>query len=199
MKYYVKNNNSKNTFLLFHGTGGTYRDLISIANFIDPDANIIAFEGNELEGGARRFFKRHAIGQFDIPNLILNTNELNSDIMNIKNDPNFKDTNLIGMGFSNGSNILESLMQMHNDSLKNYILLNPVYVRKELDFPNLKDINVLMVSSFNDPYTTDSDTLNLVQTLKKSGANLETYIHEEGHRLTQEGLNRTKQWYINNF
>lgn len=199
MKYYIQNQNSKNTFLLFHGTGGTYRDLLSIAQFIDPKSNLVAFEGPEVENGARRFFKRYAIGQFDIENLELNTSDLNKDIEFIKKDPNFATTNLIGMGFSNGANILESLTVMYPHTLKNIVLLSPVYVRKDLKFKDLNGVNILIITSLNDPYSTEDDTKQLINDLKQSGANLDVFLHNDGHRLTQEALNYTKTWYLNLF
>ncbi|VEU82308.1 alpha/beta hydrolase [Acholeplasma hippikon] len=198
MKYYVRNKKSNKTQLLFHGTGGSYRDLISIAEYIDPSSNYIAFEGNELEEGMRRFFKRHAIGKFDIPNLELNTTELDKDIKDIKQMNEFKDTNFVAMGFSNGANILESLFQMYPDSLKNFMLLSPVYVRKDLKFKDLTGLNILIVTSYNDPYTTKKDLELLINDLKDANANVDLYLHDAGHRLTEGALNYAKDWYFRN-
>ena len=46
MIYKYINNQSENTLILFHGTGGSMDDLIPIAKFIDQNANILTVEGH---------------------------------------------------------------------------------------------------------------------------------------------------------
>lgn len=196
MKYFIENNLSKKTLLLFHGTGGTHKDLIPFAKYMNPKDNLIAFEGPELEDGARRFFKRFGMGNFDIPNLEENTNELNNDIMNIKNDPYFSASNMVAMGFSNGANILEHLLLTYPKTLNNYILLSPVYVRKDKAFKDLDGVNILIVASYVDPYTSKEDIDQLKNDLVNAGANVDLFLHNQGHRLTEEALNYTKAWYL---
>src|SRR5690625_6155548 len=67
---------SKPTFVLLHGTGGTEHDLLPIAEKIDPEVNILSVRGNVLENGMPRFFKRLAEGVFDEEDLVFRKKEL---------------------------------------------------------------------------------------------------------------------------
>ncbi len=71
------NDESKPTLLLLHGTGGNERDLLPLAERIDPNANVLSVRGNVVENGMPRFFRRLAEGVFDIEDLIKRTEELN--------------------------------------------------------------------------------------------------------------------------
>lgn len=44
------------TLVLFHGTGGTERDLIPLAKHISPESSVLSLRGNVLENGMPRFF-----------------------------------------------------------------------------------------------------------------------------------------------
>lgn len=51
-------NNSEETLILLHGTGGRETDLLDIAATVNSSANILAFRGDVLEGQQLRYFKR---------------------------------------------------------------------------------------------------------------------------------------------
>lgn len=66
MTYLVKNGHpDQPTFILLHGTGGNEESLLNLANFLNPDANLISLRGEVNENEALRFFKRHREGLFD--------------------------------------------------------------------------------------------------------------------------------------
>ncbi len=44
------------TLVLFHGTGGTERDLLPLAKHIAPESSVLSLRGNVLENGMPRFF-----------------------------------------------------------------------------------------------------------------------------------------------
>src|SRR6476469_11217403 len=69
-------NESKQTLLLLHGTGGTEDDLIPLGNELAPNASILSVRGKVLENGMPRFFRRLGEGVFDLEDLKLRTEEL---------------------------------------------------------------------------------------------------------------------------
>src|SRR5690554_5972187 len=116
-KYIFIKRKSNHTFLLLHGTGGNEHSLIDLANAIDPDVNILALRGNVVEFGHNRFFRRLGLGQYDISNLIEETNNLNDFLDEVSKKEKI-DRNLItGIGFSNGANIMQSLFQLKGKRL----------------------------------------------------------------------------------
>jgi len=48
---YKENDSSAVTLLLLHGTGGDEKDLLPLADIIDPNANILSVRGQVLENG----------------------------------------------------------------------------------------------------------------------------------------------------
>src|SRR5690625_2362530 len=64
------------TLFLLHGTGGTEKDLLPLAEMVDADAAVLSVRGNVLENGMPRFFKRFAEGVFDEEDLRFRTEEL---------------------------------------------------------------------------------------------------------------------------
>ena len=61
------------TLLLLHGTGGDERDLVGLGRRLAPAAALLSPRGKVLEGDAPRFFRRLAVGQLDIPDLLERT------------------------------------------------------------------------------------------------------------------------------
>lgn len=64
------------TLLLLHGTGGDEHDLLPLGNTLAPQAALLSPRGKVLEQGMPRFFRRLAVGQLDIPDLLARTEEL---------------------------------------------------------------------------------------------------------------------------
>ena len=62
--------------LVLHGTGGDENDLIPLGKMVSPGAALLSPRGKVLEHGMPRFFRRLAVGQLDIPDLLRRTDEL---------------------------------------------------------------------------------------------------------------------------
>lgn len=116
------NDESKPTLLLLHGTGGNERDLLPLAERIDPNANVLSVRGNVVENGMPRFFRRLAEGVFDIEDLIKRTEELNEFLNEAADQYGFDRDHILAIGYSNGANIAGSLLFHYQDALKGAIL-----------------------------------------------------------------------------
>ncbi len=197
MIHLFKKGKTEETMLLLHGTGGDEHDLIPLIKFIDEDASVLSARGNISENGMNRFFRRHSIGSYDVPSLILETNNLNDFIKESADTYGFNKDKVIALGFSNGANIAESLIQLHEKSLFAAILFNPVYLQPSLGFKNLNGLPVFIAASTTDPFTTKDEMLKLEHDLNAAGAKVFVYWHDAGHRLTNEALGSAKAWYFN--
>ena len=94
--------------LLLHGTGGTERDLLPLAQVIDPTAPVLSVRGNVLENGMPRFFRRLAEGVFDEEDLVFRTNELYEHLNAWAGEYGFDRGNVEAVGYSNGANLAGS-------------------------------------------------------------------------------------------
>src|SRR5690348_3801148 len=93
------------TLLLLHGTGGDENDLVPLGRQLAPGAGILSPRGKVSENGMPRFFRRLAVGQLDIPDLLERTDELADFVTSAATDYGFDPAGVIGLGLSNGANI----------------------------------------------------------------------------------------------
>lgn len=190
---------SKPVLLLLHGTGGTEKDLLPLAEMIDPDASVLSVRGNVLENGMPRFFRRLAEGVFDEEDLIARTKELHEFLDEAAEKYQFDRHNIIGIGYSNGANIAGSLLFHYEGSLKGASLHHPMVPRRNIELPNLKGTKVFIAAGENDPLCSAEESRDLDELLTSAGA--ETAVHWEmnGHSLTQTEVEAAARWYEANF
>jgi len=148
MKHIYKDNSSKSTFLLLHGTGGDEHDLLSLAQYINPSYNVLSVRGEVQEHGMNRFFKRLAEGIFDEEDLVFRTQQLRG-FVNLKAiEYGFDCSKVISLGYSNGANIAASILFHYQDAFEKAILLHPmVPLRKEL--PDLSNVSIFIGAGKN--------------------------------------------------
>jgi len=185
------------TLVMLHGTGGNEHDLIDIAKIIDKDANILSIRGNVLEYGMPRFFKRFAMGIFDIENLIEETHKLHDFIVEMSIRYGFSMEHTVGVGYSNGANILLSVLLHYNNPIKLAILYHPMIPIKDLNINDLSQTHVYITSSLNDQMIPKNDTVEMEAMLKSRNANTKIYWTETGHQLTKNEILESKEFYYN--
>ncbi|WP_188455943.1 alpha/beta hydrolase [Virgibacillus oceani] len=199
MKHIFKKGNDplKPTLLLLHGTGGTERDLLPLAEKIDKDAAILSVRGNVLENGMPRFFKRLAEGVFDEEDLIFRTNELNEFLNEAANENGFDRENIIAIGYSNGANIAASLLFHYQNALSGAILHHPMVPRSNMALPDLSGKNIFIAAGTNDPICPPEESKDLYSLLEQAKANLELHWENKGHQLTYAEVEAAAEWYRN--
>lgn len=189
---YIKNNNK--TMILLHGTGGDEKDLLPLAKYINGNASLLSFRGKVVENGHNRFFKRLSPGVYDLDNFKLETKDLKDAIIKYTNEYNIKLDDCTIVGFSNGANIAQGLIKDYPELIKNYILLSPDYINPNDEFKDLKDINIFISTSKDDPMINYDNVINLIKDLRKSNANLKltkTY----GHQVIKEVIDEAIVWF----
>lgn len=187
------------TLLLLHGTGGTERDLLPIAEMVDPDANVLSVRGNILENGMPRFFKRLKEGVFDLEDLIKQTKILAKFIDDASEKYQFDRDQVIAIGYSNGANIAGSLLFHYADVLKGAILHHPMVPIREVDLPNQKDTAIFIGAGENDPMCPAEESVDLERLLTDKGADVTVHWERNGHQLTQTEVNAAREWYQEQF
>ena len=114
------------TLVLLHGTGGDERDLLGLGRQVAPSAALLSPRGKVLEGGMPRFFRRLAVGQLDIPDLLVRTDELAAFVTAAAQGYGRDPGKIAALGFSNGANIAVSLLLRHPTLLGAAALLRPM-------------------------------------------------------------------------
>ncbi|WP_223067699.1 alpha/beta hydrolase [Paenibacillus caui] len=187
------------TFVLFHGTGGTERDLLPVAEMISPASSVLGLRGNVLENGVPRFFKRLAEGVFDEADLIARTKEVHEYLDEASRQYGLDRGNLVAAGYSNGANIIASLLFHYESALKGAILFHPMVPRRGIPLPPSQGLPVFIGAGTNDPLVQRRETEELAGLLKEAGATVETHWESFGHQLTMQEVEAAKAWYLDRF
>jgi predicted esterase len=187
------------TLLLLHGTGGDEHDLVGLGRQLAPDAALLSPRGQVLEHGMPRFFRRLAVGQLDIPDLLERTEQLAEFVAaaaeRYQRDPD----RIVAVGLSNGANIAASLLLRETDpqhpTLRGAGLLRPMLPYEPERPPRLDGTTVLIQSGEGDPYSSAEQVARLAELLRAGGAAVTTTVEPgAGHGLTQNDLRRLADW-----
>ena len=196
MKHIFKQNNPQHpTFILLHGTGGNEKDLIPLAQWIDPLASYLGILGEIDENGHRRFFKRLSEGVFDEADLEIQTDRLHNFIKEAAKKYEFSLSNIVLLGYSNGANMAQSLLFHYPNGYSYAMLLHPMNIKKEQAFADLSQLDVFIGAGLYDPICPTSETDYLVKRLNKANANTQCFYDEAGHQITQNELQEATSWY----
>ncbi|MDQ8738212.1 alpha/beta hydrolase [Paenibacillus sp. LHD-38] len=181
--------------LLLHGTGGTERDLLPLAERISPASSVLSVRGNVLENGMPRYFRRLAEGVFDLEDLRFRTKELNDFLDSAAVEYGFDRSNLVAVGYSNGANIAASLMFHYKGTLSGAILHHPMVPIRGLELPDLTGVPCFIGAGSNDPLCTPQETEELNRLLQGAGAAVNLHWEQFGHQLTSSEVAAAAAWY----
>lgn len=184
------------TLLLLHGTGGDEHDLVPLGRQLLPGATILSPRGKVLENGVSvRFFRRLAVGQLDIPDLLERTDELAEFVSRSVEEQSLDPERLIAIGLSNGANIAVSLLFRHPGLLRAAALLRPMLPYKPDPGLNLAGTDVLVAAGGRDPLVPASESTALGKSLEAQAATVTMQLNPEaGHGLTEGDLAETSRW-----
>ncbi|MDQ0891747.1 phospholipase/carboxylesterase [Paenibacillus sp. V4I9] len=184
--------------VLFHGTGGTERDLLPLAQAISPTSSVLSVRGNVLENGMPRFFRRLAEGIFDEEDLIFRTKELYDFLDQAAVEHGFDRQNLVAIGYSNGANIAGSLLFHYPDALRGAILHHPMVPLRGIQLPDLSGIPVFIGAGQNDPICSPQETEELQKLLNEAGSTVAVHWEQAGHQLTRSEVEAAATWFKTN-
>ena len=170
-------------FFVFHGTGGDENQFFDLASQLLPGAHIIAVRGDVSEGGALRYFRRTGEGVYDMADLALRTANLAAFVRTRQT----ADQKIIGLGYSNGANILASVQFSAPGLFDTTILMHPLipFVPPKADFTGKR---VLITAGQRDPMASAATTQALHDYFAANGAEASLFWHPGGHELRQEEL-----------
>jgi phospholipase/carboxylesterase len=183
------------TLVLFHGTGGTERDLLPLAKQLSPESSVLSIRGNVLENGMPRFFRRLAEGVFDEADLIFRTKEVRDFLDKAAIEHEFDRGNLVAEGYSNGANIAGSLLFHYKQAFKGAILHHPMVPLRGIILPDLSGTPIFIGAGSNDPICTPQETEELQELLSGAGASVEVHWERFGHQLTSSEAAAAAAWF----
>lgn len=181
--------------LALHGTGGDERDLLPLAQAVDPGAAVLSPRGKVLENGMPRFFRRLAEGVFDQEDLRFRTRELADFLGEAAHRYGFDAARVVALGYSNGANIAASLLLAGAWRFSGAILLRPMVPFEPDAPPSLAGARILVSASRQDPIVPAVSTERLAALLASAGAEVDTRWYSTGHGLSPQEIRDAKAWY----
>lgn len=182
------------TLLLLHGTGGNESDLLGLGRALDESAHLLSPRGRVLEDGMPRFFRRLAVGVFDVEDLVARTHELADFVRDRVAAYDLDGGRVVACGYSNGANIAASLLLLRPEVLAGAILLHAMPPFAPRDLPSLAGKPVLLTAGRRDPMVSPEQAESLEMTLRQAGAGITLEWMPGGHELTQSEIEVARTW-----
>ena len=182
------------TLLLLHGTGADENDLIPLGRAVAPGAALLSPRGRVLENGMPRFFRRLAMGVFDVEDLKKRTADLASFVRAAAERYEIDLARMVLLGYSNGANIGGSLLLSAPGLVPAAALLHAMVPFRPDDLPDLTGTSVLVTGGMQDQMIPAGQTHELSEILKAAGAAVELTMAPGGHELTELELQKVAAW-----
>lgn len=194
MIHIFKKGTNDKTFVLLHGTGGNEEDLLDIATYLDPDANVLSLRGDVNENGLNRFFKRIKEGVFDLEDLVYRTHKFYKVLDDLSKEYGFNRHQITAVGYSNGANLIASLLMHYKHAVKEAVLMHPMVPIRELNIPGMPDTSIMITAGTNDPIIPKKESEELYDLLLQAQADITIEWYPYGHRISQDELKDIKNW-----
>lgn len=173
-------------FLTFHGTGGTEDQFHALASELVPGAHVTSPRGDVNENGALRYFRRTGEGVYDMNDLARRTAAMATFIAAEKTAA--AAARSIGLGYSNGANILASVAFLQPDLVDDLILLHPLIPFRPAPQPGLAGRRILVTAGRRDPICPAAMTQTIADWLGEQGADVALFWHDGGHEIARSEI-----------
>jgi len=177
--------------LTFHGTGGDESQFHGLGEQIVPGAHVVSPRGDVSEMGHARFFRRTGEGVYDMQDLAQRTEAMVEFIA--AETARTGASRVMGIGYSNGANILASVALSRPELVDDLVLLHPLIPWAPAPQPGLGGRRVLITAGERDPICPPEQTKALEAYLQSQGAVVETLWHPGGHEIAQAEIQRAAE------
>jgi phospholipase/carboxylesterase len=138
------------------------------------------------EGGHARYFRRRAEGVYDMDDLARAVEKM-AGFLAAARDETGADR-VIGLGYSNGANILAATAFAHPDLVDDLALLHPLIPFAPDPQPGLAGRRVLITAGRRDPISPALQTEALALWFERQGAMVALHWHPGGHEIDRSEL-----------
>lgn len=186
---------SAETLLVLHGTGGNENDLVGIGQAIAPGAAILSPRGNVLENGAPRFFRRIAEGVFDPKEVRSRGEELARFIRAAVVTYRLEPSRIFALGYSNGANIASTVMLIEPGIIQGSILFRPMLVYEPAEKKDLSGSSVFISAGRMDPIVPTTSVEQLAEMFQSANADVTFKWQLAGHSLVPSEVREASEWF----
>ena len=182
----------KPLLFLFHGTGGDETQMLGLGRAVAPGAALVAPRGDVSEMGALRFFRRAAEGVYDMDDLARATAKMAGFVH--AHVEAAKPADVMGLGYSNGANILASTLFAAPELFDAAVLMHPLIPFQPRIAGSLAGRRILVTAGERDPICPPHMTARLEAWLRDAGADVTMVRHPGGHEIRPEEIDAARRF-----
>ena len=175
---------------VFHGTGGTETQFVPLVRELMPGAAIVAPRGDVSEHGALRFFRRRGEGLYDMEDLAARTAAMIGFVE--AHAAMATPSRVLGLGYSNGANILASVIFQRPQFFDAAVLMHPLIPWTPEPAP--VTTRVLITAGERDPICPPDATRALEDWFVRQGAPVTTHWHDGGHEIDRSEIHAVAEF-----
>jgi phospholipase/carboxylesterase len=195
-QYVAVESEAPSTLFLLHGTGGNEHDLLPLVASLQAEYSQVGLRGNISEQGLTRFFIRTPEGVFDQASIQQETKKLAKFLEAWYKKFGLTAKDVAFVGYSNGANMILAMTLLYPELIHRAVLLHPLLPIK----PKKVDLSgkaFLISYGENDQLITPEQTQEVIETLQKFGAKIETVTHPGGHEVKKEEVVALRRFLAN--
>jgi phospholipase/carboxylesterase len=177
--------------VLLHGSGGSENFLMDFARSIAPDRLAFAVRGQVPWEGGYAFFQRNPDRTLDQADLAARCLAFCDFLRHVTEAGNRKP---LLVGYSNGAIMAAAAAIQAPDLSAGAILLRPLSPRARDNLPPLHGYPVLLIGGAMDDRRKPSDTPNLAEQFRLSGALVVDHLLQTGHALEATDNHLARTW-----
>lgn len=191
MQHFISEKSSEDLFVLLHGTGGNEFSLMFLTGQLDPKASILGFLGDHGTGEERRYFSLPVHKQLDQASFGGAVDDFLAEWDKLA----LTYPRVTFIGYSNGANLLQGILQKRPDIAHRTMLLHPQEF--DLTFPTASKVDnkILITTGANDPLVIPGEVMALSKRLMASFSEVELIITDGQHGVTDEEIVKVRKWY----
>jgi phospholipase/carboxylesterase len=174
----------------FHGTGGDENQFFDFASRLLPGATVVSPRGDVSEHGAARFFRRKAEGVYDCDDLARATERMSEFVA--ANRERYESSTVLGLGFSNGANILANIMIEKPGLFEAGVLMHPLIPFKPAERKSADRAHVLITAGEHDPICPVPLSNELADYFRRQGDTVTLDWHVGGHEIRPNEIEAIK-------
>ncbi|MBP2557956.1 phospholipase/carboxylesterase [Neorhizobium galegae] len=178
---------------VFHGTGGDENQFFDFGGRLLPGATVISPRGDISEHGAARFFRRKAEGVYDCEDLARATERMSEFVA--ANRERYGSSTVLGLGFSNGANILANIMIEKPGLFEAGVLMHPLIPFTPKDRKAEDKAHVLITAGQHDPISSVQQTDELAGYFRRQGDTVTLEWHGGGHEIRPNEIEAAKKFF----
>ena len=179
--------------VLLHGSGVDETTLVPLAAAIAPRAVLVTVRGRIAQDGGMRWFTRITPTRFDQASIRSETDAFAAFVIDAARANRLDLARTIFLGYSNGANLISSLMLLHPGLVKRAVLLRAMPVLDDVPPADLSKAEVLVIAGAADA-TYASFAPSLVALLRGHGAKVEARAVSAGHEFGDDDAITVRQW-----